>query len=1496
MSTKPKKTGKQRIPRAKSKRQFPVNEKASPRKIEVTDLVLFGEKEKEYENSKKDQRERFKYVLEQIRKIEKDKKEIENLKLDVDARIVTENPKGEEKKLDEQLSTELDKMIQIQQSLLENIDSKEMMDLRIALDNADKYGPERENLQHRVNRKVSETINKKGKKIEDDFDELELQYVLLNQTLAKRKQSREPSRPYKLLENHVNKVVKTDLYSKTFDIDLDKLGKILTYASKHKELNEDENIKDLRILATELLLGVKLEKNLKKIEQPSSSLASLIKSALSKEYKYVGPGTDLYDNIRNGVVPVNLLDEAAAEHDIRYLIASGIKDESARKLYEGQADLDLFLAANPKYLTDLSPDELQSKFTIVPKVGDPDWLKVSEAIDLKHKFRGISSMTGTAERLKEDDVRDILYHIKNKLETLQYTTKDNDLKFALETVVPEYTEYIFRSRIGGVPVPPIYTHDKEGNFYTSTTSDLKQVIQQSGIIPNFKDKYYNGVNNELRHSQEELRKKYLDRWVKTKNDEVATFLDEELPEQSEEESEEIEEKDEERETRLVQLALESTADSSSKEYLEGASVKHGEPIEDLRSTKEEKLRQLEKKFRNDRSIGASTVETVQEIRDLLGQRDFDRWQHNMVILDRVNKLEAKKNNPTKTSLKVSIDNYVLSRKDLYTNIDGTVDNVKLDRVIREAERYSNLFLLQSGELTREKKMRDLGINILSKRLEHKGKYFIESIPKFEKEIEELRARHNDRNGKKRFIKNIMAFRKYQKDSDGRPLSDESTNEDTKENEKLMITYLGNYYDAMIENEKSMLSDIEDIIELGKNIPDTLEKSKSQEEIYDQYDAFTPSEEYEYEKSILDITTGNKELDKIAHETLDKIDSAASHIFTVNKDDINNVINDAMSTIIRNLKKYGEQNSVVGLTNDYITGKESLKLLKRFRKKIEDNSRKNYDIQVGYDSSNSGPAVKSLNALISSLSQIEKRIDSSDDPLVELEKIQRETGILPPAYSGHDLPPKYVEPEEKEGEVKFEGPEYEHEFSPENLYIRSSAGLFKQITLNHPIEENVKEAPKSSMIYQEVRPGVFIKREDIKEDVAKYYGPKETRGMIIKEDPSILKLDKNLELLDELYNTVNKELASSEAETLRLFVQDKDDKEVHKRINQYYDDLEHYIDEDEKETEELIKEKYRYHLLTQEEMNRIVEKLIDELGVYEKVIRETIKYEFNIKEEEAEEESKEQKESEEIEELEEVEESEEPEETKAPEIISGGSSIDMEGILTRQAVTNEILEKILKQVTKETNTIEQSRLKNIFRGRVQEGPNKGEPTDIFELDNQVGLYLPKIPIAAEDNLDLKLPRGQGDMLELTPEEKRRNREWYKDFRVVLPGNGNGNQDPFDGGYGPKNSILKANFENDLVRFSGPLFNPAKVPDPHLPSEQAMKTFQVDMWEDIGQKEAMFPQSYPTPGVKAQPYGKKIRMNREENVPFPTMKRNINDPETRLFHPNIVTQRLSQPIRV
>jgi hypothetical protein len=224
---------------------------------------------------------------------------------------------------------------------------------------------------------------------------------------------------------------------------------------------------------------------------------------------------------------------------------------------------------------------------------------------------------------------------------------------------------------------------------------------------------------------------------------------------------------------------------------------------------------------------------------------------------------------------------------------------------------------------------------------------------------------------------------------------------------------------------------------------------------------------------------------------------------------------------------------------------------------------------------------------------------------------------------------------------------------------------------------------------------------------------------------------------------------------------------------------------------------------------------------------------------------------------------------------------------KEAIEHKLLEEFLKDVT-------EKRQSTLLPGARLTGDLE-KNVDVLQ-GKTPGLFFPQIPKTGQRNLGLQIAIGSGSLLKRSAEQERANREWYKNFRVVPLGHANGNQDFIaDPSMKTNNTLITAVNDNMKMRFSGPLFNPAKLPYKQTkaaqPSARALIEKRPELRNQCQGFQVMWNQAQPI----REP-GKPIQMARQVNDPFATSHQNMNSLKTRLYHPNIIIQPDGKIVRI
>src|SRR6185436_8498624 len=105
---------------------------------------------------------------------------------------------------------------------------------------------------------------------------------------------------------------------------------------------------------------------------------------------------------------------------------------------------------------------------------------------------------------------------------------------------------------------------------------------------------------------------------------------------------------------------------------------------------------------------------------------------------------------------------------------------------------------------------------------------------------------------------------------------------------------------------------------------------------------------------------------------------------------------------------------------------------------------------------------------------------------------------------------------------------------------------------------------------------------------------------------------------------------------------------------------------------------------------------------------------------------------------------------------------------------------------------------------------GSKADKLAVSTQRGVYFPNKPFTGARNLSLYQIKGGKDDVKMTAKEQKDTTDFYKEFVLVMPGFGNGNQPEYLGKLQtPDNSLLETIKKNEQVRYGGKLYQPAEI---------------------------------------------------------------------------------------
>jgi hypothetical protein len=188
--------------------------------------------------------------------------------------------------------------------------------------------------------------------------------------------------------------------------------------------------------------------------------------------------------------------------------------------------------------------------------------------------------------------------------------------------------------------------------------------------------------------------------------------------------------------------------------------------------------------------------------------------------------------------------------------------------------------------------------------------------------------------------------------------------------------------------------------------------------------------------------------------------------------------------------------------------------------------------------------------------------------------------------------------------------------------------------------------------------------------------------------------------------------------------------------------------------------------------------------------------------------------------------------------------------------------------------------------------KGIPSDANSLLTQRGLYFPNKPYTGERNYNLFTIKGGVDDVIKTPAEKKVSEEFYRDFTLVMPGYGNGNQPDYKGKLQkPNNSLLNAIDDNETIKYHGRMYQPAEINPFRFPlSANTRRKYAASMFPDAGQKQKMYPQ------LDHELYTGPIRMANEPESVYYNMTEDRYSKNTRLYYPDIILAENERIMRV
>ena len=153
------------------------------------------------------------------------------------------------------------------------------------------------------------------------------------------------------------------------------------------------------------------------------------------------------------------------------------------------------------------------------------------------------------------------------------------------------------------------------------------------------------------------------------------------------------------------------------------------------------------------------------------------------------------------------------------------------------------------------------------------------------------------------------------------------------------------------------------------------------------------------------------------------------------------------------------------------------------------------------------------------------------------------------------------------------------------------------------------------------------------------------------------------------------------------------------------------------------------------------------------------------------------------------------------------------------------------------------------------------------------------------IDVRLP---GKYVELTPDEKAANIEFYSSLNFVKQGSGNGNQQLIGGSYkswAPNNRLFELQKKAEYDRYSGHL-NTGKLHTEYIkkPTEMTKAKYGVCMVPQIQHNQLFMPLN-PNNMWKPSQLNQPIKFNTEHSRK-PNMFNQVYSPETRLYNGNII----------
>lgn len=234
-----------------------------------------------------------------------------------------------------------------------------------------------------------------------------------------------------------------------------------------------------------------------------------------------------------------------------------------------------------------------------------------------------------------------------------------------------------------------------------------------------------------------------------------------------------------------------------------------------------------------------------------------------------------------------------------------------------------------------------------------------------------------------------------------------------------------------------------------------------------------------------------------------------------------------------------------------------------------------------------------------------------------------------------------------------------------------------------------------------------------------------------------------------------------------------------------------------------------------------------------------------------------------------------------------SNVKYEAIpIDAQSELSKKIDPFLVKTDEEKKIDEYKKAAGIPLGEVPTIVSSGaSAADKISVSTQRGVYLPNKPITGARNLSLYQIKGGADDVKMTIKEQRDTTEFYKDFVLVMPGYGNGNQEGYLGKtQAPDNCLLETIEKNQQMRFSGKLYQPAEINPYIFPiTSDTRRKYAASMFQDAGQKQVMYSKEENRNGEK--PLGP-LQMNNTPFSVYSNATENRYSKNTRLFYPDII----------